>query len=334
MCAFWSKLLNVPTEPPAKKFNHPVFLLGIMRSGTTLLMNTLSEHPQLLKVGFELNGIWTEIGGAPIQNGNHERTEAHFDMTKANNMTAYFAAYIREAQTFLRKLSRMHQKRFYGSGGVNYDWNHLFPLNKSPHLANKVRYINAIYPESKHIVIVRSPMGQCASIKMFFLRKVTAENLNFYLPEDETEGWQNVDASRNNKEKERLFPQNFNLLAEAWINNNYTMFKHLEHIPEDRKVVISYEELMNNREGALKSIFNCLQLKQEYKRQEEAIIHKQRKIHNTFTKGNPLDKWKKHFTEEEKAQLKSVFATHKDKVEYILERVPKSREYWSNQLDF
>lgn len=333
MCAFWSKLLNVPTELPPKKFHHPVFLLGIMRSGTTLLMNTLAEHPQLLKVGFELNGVWTDIGGAPITKGNHERTEEHFNVTAANNMTAYFANYIKESQSLIRKLSRISQKRFYGSGGVNYDWNHLFPLNKSPHLSNKVRYLNAMYPESRYIVIVRSPMGQCASMKMFFLKKVKDEGLNFYLPSNESEGWQSIKIESIKQQKDRLFPESFSLLAEAWINTNYTMFKHLEHIKEENKVVISYEELMNNRGGAIRAIFDVLKLKSAYKPIEKKIIQKQRKIHNTATEGNPLEKWKKHFNEEEKDQLRSVFSAHKEKLDFILDRVPQSRKYWSNQLD-
>ena len=38
-----------------------------MRSGTTFLVDKLSSHPQLLKIGVELNQVWTDIGGASIK---------------------------------------------------------------------------------------------------------------------------------------------------------------------------------------------------------------------------------------------------------------------------
>ena len=151
MCAFFAKLLNAPTEPSGKSFNDPIFLVGLMRSGTTLLMNTLSEHPQLLKVGFELNKVWTDIGGAPCSVNCNERTEHDFNPVYANNMTSYFTEYIENSKTVKGHLARWFAKRHYGSGGIFYDWENVRVMNKSPHLSNKIRYINAMYPNAKYI---------------------------------------------------------------------------------------------------------------------------------------------------------------------------------------
>src|SRR5690554_2697337 len=154
MCAFFAKLLNVPTEPAAKPFEDPVFLIGMMRSGTTLLMNTLSEHPQLLKAGFELNNMWTEIGGAPCSGQCELRLASDLQAQYQNNVTAYFDRYIQKSKSFIRHLSRWSQKRHYGYGRIFYDWDNLFLMNKSPHLSNKISYINAMYPNAKFVVIV------------------------------------------------------------------------------------------------------------------------------------------------------------------------------------
>jgi len=330
MCAFFAKLLNVPTEPPAKEFRDPVFLVGAMRSGTTLLMNTLSEHPQLLKVGFELNKVWTEIGGAPIRSGCLERTEDDLKMEFSNNMTAYLTDYLSKSKSFLRHLARISQRNIFGSGGVFYDWDNVFLLNKNPHLSNKVRYLDGMFPKSKFIVIVRSPFGQCASLKMFFDKSHRQDGRYKYLPEEEGSCWLNVPKEEVHKyDKKRLIPGNSELLAEAWLNINYTMFKHLEKIPAERKVIISYEELMNNRPESIKNIFDKLNLKTDYQNVVNRIIEKERKIHNTSTSGNPLEKWKKHLTDDEKEKMETIIKKNEEKITFIRNKTPGSENFWN-----
>lgn len=330
MCAFLSKLLNVPTEPEPRKFNDPVFIIGSMRSGTTLLMNLLSEHPQLLKIGFELNRVWTEIGGAPIHNGCLERTEEHFKPEYANNMTAYFTNYLNNSRTFLRRLSRLSQANYYGSGGINYDWENIFLLNKSPHLSNKVRYINSLYPNSKFIAIVRSPYGQCASLKMKFLKSKETEDRLRYLSPEKGVCWQGFQQERiKDFPVDRIFPGNFNLLAEAWIDINFTMLNHLESIPDDRKVILSYESLIENREKSLKKVFVTLDLNKSHKEAERKIIEKERKIHNTSTKGNPLEKWRDHLKDREQQRLKEMLISESERYSFIKSVVPEVAKYWN-----
>lgn len=330
MCAFFAKLLNVPTEPPAKKFNDPVFLIGLMRSGTTLLMNTLSEHPQLLKAGFELNQMWTEIGGAPCSSECVERLATDVEADYQNNVTAYFASYIQQSKSLLRHSSRWSQKRFYGSGRVFYDWDHLHLMNKSPHLSNKISYLNKMYPNAKFVVIVRSPYGQAASQKMHFLSNHKKRNINFYLPDDEASCWsKRIMGAESNLEKERIFPGNFSMIPEAWLKLNTTIFKHLNDVEESRKIVFAYEDFILNREECMSSIFKLLNLKAEHQKVEQKIISKHRKVHNTTTKGNPLEKWKKYLSQEEVNKLNEVLENNPKKYEFIQNSVRNSEKYWS-----
>jgi len=60
------KLLKTEGEIPAKKANSPLFITGCMRSGTTFLVDNLSSHPQLLKIGSELNKAWEELTKAKM----------------------------------------------------------------------------------------------------------------------------------------------------------------------------------------------------------------------------------------------------------------------------
>lgn len=332
MCAFFANLLNVPTEPEAKPFKDPIFLIGLMRSGTTLLMNTLSEHPQLLKAGFEMNKAWTEIGGAPCSVNCDERTEADFDPVFANNMTAYFTRYIEESKGFLRHLARWSAKRYYGSGAVFYDWENLYLMNKSPHLSNKIRYLNKIYPNAKYIVIVRSPFGQCASLKMHFLKVHKQSKLKFNLPIKPTSCWNNVQENKwNNFNKERLFPENSSLLGEAWLRLNKSIFTHLEEVPEENQIYFTYERFVNNKPEVLSQIFRFLELDKKHQRKEIKILSKNPPIQNTSTKGDPLTKWSKFLTFEEQKQIAIIINRSIEDYNYIKSKL---NQYNSSEINW
>lgn len=318
MCAFWSKLLNVPTEPEPQPYKDPVFLIGLMRSGTTMLMNILSEHPQLLKVGFELNGIWTKIGGAPCSVGCVERTEAHFKQEYANNMTAYFSNYLAESKKPIRHLARWSAKRFYGSGRVFYDWDDIYLLNKSPHLSNKIRYVHSIYPNAKFIVLIRDIHGQSASLKKHFEYHHRNENWYFELPNGDSDCWTNH-KNPNVKELDmsRVFPPEFNVIPESWVRLHEVMLNHLDAVPDQNKIFLSYENLVLNQSEVLNKVFQFLSLKVEHQAEMDKRLSKNRKVHNTSTKGNPLEKWKTHLSADEINMIDQLKTEHESLIKRI-----------------
>ena len=301
MCAFFSKLFNVPTEPEPKEFRDPVFLIGLMRSGTTMLMNILSEHPQLLKVGFELNNVWSEIGGAPCSINCSERTEEHYKPEYGNNMSAYFARYIDESKRPIRHLARWSAKRFYRSGRVFYDWDNLYLLNKSPHLSNKIRYLNAMFPQAKFIVIVRDIYAQSASLKVHLNQYHENEKYYFELPVNTNNCWTNhINPDFKKIPKENVFPPDFSMIPEYWIRMHKVIFEHLKHIPQDQQLVFKYEDFLNERAAYLNRVFDFLHLESIHKKELAKIVDSSRIIQNTTTSGNPLTKWEKVLTQEEK----------------------------------
>lgn len=97
-------------EPRASMVNPPLFITGCMRSGTTFLANKLATHPQLLKVGAELNQVWTDIGGADIRGACPHLTEADANMATAYQMSNYFFQYIEESKSWKRHLMRWIKK--------------------------------------------------------------------------------------------------------------------------------------------------------------------------------------------------------------------------------
>jgi hypothetical protein len=186
-----------------------------------------------------------------------------------------------------------------------------------------------MYPQSKYIVIVRSPHGQSASIKMFFQKSHEKDGRYVQLPQESGACWSNVSSQDYDKvNPKEVFPGNFNIIPQAWLRLNKTMFKHLEHVPENQKVVIAYEDLMNERADSLHRVFEMLQLKDEHREVVEKMIERERKIHNTSTKGNPLEKWKKHLSELEQKGLDNILLSNKEDYEYIKSCVPNADKYW------
>lgn len=318
MCAFLSNLFNIPTEPKATEFRDPIFIIGLMRSGTTLLMNTLSEHPQLLKAGFELNDIWNNIGGAPCSVNCAERTEEDFSVEYANNMTAYFTSYIEKSKSFMRHLARWSAKKHYGSGAIRYDWDDLYLMNKSPHLSNKIRYINKMYPKAKFIVIVRDIYGQSASLKMHFENHHKKENYYFELPDDASYCWTNhLNPDVKKLKTSNIYPGNFGLIPKSWIRLNRLIFNHLETVPKANKLVLTYESLVTNQENELSKVFGFLNLNKKHQAIQKSICKKSRTVSNTTTKGDPLKKWKKYLEPNEISDIDKMIKSDKLDFDYI-----------------
>lgn len=325
-----SKVLNLQTEIEPNYFQQPVFVVGCMRSGTSLLQNTLDEHPQLLKIGFELNDIWTKIGGANCMDNCSHKTASHLDMTFAHNMTNYFSESIREAKTFMRHVERLRNRWRFGSGGVFYDWENLIPVNKSPHLMNKIGYVGAMYPKAKFILIVRSIFGQSSSLKMHLDKYSETEDVVGYLPDNGTSCW-SIYRGRHDKPIERSYPGNFEMIPEAWMRLNSLAVSELSKMDDDRYIIISYENLVKEQYKVLKRVFDFLDLSDKHKKVEEELFSRSRKLMNNHT-GNPLYSWKDKLDADEIGTINKVIEENYDDYEIIQNSlISSAREKWKSE---
>ena len=288
-----------------------------------MLVDKLTQHPQLLKVGVELNDIWTSIGGAPCISPCAYRDETDAVPEAGQNMAAYFAEFIRKSKTVRRHLMRAKNYFREKKGSIFLDWDHLIPVNKSPHLTNKLRYVHALFPQSKILFIIRSIEGHSASMKIHFERDYKRLGLVSWMPENEEgcysrlpEGQVPADAAPG-----RCFPGDFSVIPEMWIRLNARALEDLTTLPEDRYRVIVYEDMVLNWEESLKSIIDFLGLDPRHQAATEKIVHSQMKIINTTTKGNPLEKWKKALSEQEVEQLREVIEANRQTYERIQSRI-------------
>jgi hypothetical protein len=312
-------LLGTHGEPNASLLASPLFITGAMRSGTTYLVNKLAAHPQLLKIGSELNQVWTDIGGAPIKGHCPHLTEHDASPYFTYQMANYISSYIAESKTLKRHLARASKRLDTNLFRVTYDWESIIPVNKSPHLMNKLRYVHALFPNSKFIVIVRDIYGHSASMKHHFM----SDDRLKYMPSEPTACWSIAPKSefQENPPSEKCYPPNFNTIPEMWFRLNELALREAASLPENQVLVLSYEALITEEHNTLERVFSFLGLKEKHRKEEEKIKALAAKKMNTSTAGNPLNKWKKTMNEQEIAAIEKVIDANADQYNYIQQRI-------------
>jgi len=128
------------------KLKTPIILLGNSRSGTTLVQNLMSVHPEITK-WFEPNTMWLYA----------DPGRGHDEFDK-NDATEKVKKYIRKQ--FL-KYQQSHENRVV--------------LEKSPHNILRIPYVREIFPEAKYLYIVRNPFSVISSIELKWQRPVTGK---------------------------------------------------------------------------------------------------------------------------------------------------------------
>ena len=312
--------------PPAE-FPAPLFITGCMRSGTTFLVNKVTHHPQLLKIGSELNEIWTAIGGASCQGECEYRGEEHGDFVALANMVHYFDRFIEASKSTKRHLMRAQHKYLQKlETRVGYDWDRIIPVNKSPHLMNKIGYIHRLFPKSPVVLIVRDIFAQCASMKVHFDNDFQRDGRVNFIPTDPKGCWSRYPQDQVPEAYQGAphYPGDFGLLPEMWIRLNAQALASIEALPADKRVVICYEDLIQRQAAGMEQVFAALPLDARHAEAARDIAAHQTTVINTTTKGNPLEKWRKQLSGEEIGAIEAAVARSQvtyDRIQADLERL-------------
>ena len=321
------KILGTQGEPDPQLARLPLFITGTMRSGTTLLVNKLSEHPQLFKIGDELNHIWTEIGGASCVGICEHKNENEADNYYTYQMTNYFSQYIHKSKNTVRKLMRLYWYQKHNIGRINYDWDEIVPMNKSTHLMNKIGYVNGLFPGAKIILIIRDIYGQSSSQKFHFDEDFKKRQMYNFVPDDTMGCWtrrkiKNVDDLNTDK----VYPGNFSVIPAMWLRLNSIALDKINELPEPQRLVISYEDLVQNQSAVLKKVFGFIGLNPGHEHEVEKICNQVMKFRNTTTAGNPLNKWKKLLSVNEIEQINTQINENRDAYDKILHALESVKE--------
>lgn len=289
-------IFKTEAQPLYNIEHSPLFITGCMRSGTTLLADKLTWHPQILKIGTELNEIWDEYANVPILEGCDHMDEADASYEMARRMNIYFSKFIAESKTLKRQVVRLNDNIRRGKGRVFYDWEDLIPMNKSPHLINKLGLVGKLFPKSKMLIIIRNPFAHAASMKFFIKEEFRKTGKKFFVTNDELDCWHISD--KEVSKTALKYPRDFNSIPLMWKRMNTRAINYALKYP-NRVQLVSYEALVSIPEVEYGKIFDFLHLKNEHHKAEEQIVGKKLDFKNTSTKGSPLNKWKKQLTSQE-----------------------------------
>ncbi|HET8752589.1 MAG TPA: sulfotransferase [Gaiellaceae bacterium] len=189
-----------------------VFLAGLHRSGTTLLARLLAAHP-------EVSGF--SDTGAPADEGQHLQSVYPSDHEYGRPGRFGFAPemHLTEESPLV---SEENARALFEEWSPHWDLSRRFLLEKSPPNLLKTRFLQALYPDSAFVVIVRHPIP--VSIP--------------------TAKW------RGTRRYDRMF--------EHWLRCHALFEADREHL--DRVHVLHYEQLVNDPEAMLRGIFEFLEL--------------------------------------------------------------------------
>jgi Sulfotransferase family len=189
-----------------------VFLAGLHRSGTTLLARLLAAHPQIS--GFSGTG-------APADEGQHLQSVYPSDHEYGRPGRFGFAPemHLTESSPLVSEESA---RKLWEEWAPHWDLSRPLLLEKSPPNLLKTRFLQALYPESSFVVIVRHPIP--VSIP--------------------TAKWRGT--------------RRFDRLLDHWLLCHRLFEADREHL--GRVHVLHYEELVRDPAAVLRSIFEFLEL--------------------------------------------------------------------------
>jgi hypothetical protein len=212
-----------------------------------MLADLLGMHPNIIHCPFELRMVWSRAGNVPMASPK----------TRDRTCPCLKETDVRPGQA--ERLTRAFlQEMIKNKGTKNLDTS-IF-LNKNPHLANKLPFINSLFPNSRFIWIYRDMPSVAASLKKILNRKEI-----HYWPEkkeSEVRCWEcffyGIPANINPK---RCFPGgDVKYLAEYWYETNKAISEFVQSISTDRSFIIKEEELIAQPEKVLIECQNFLGL--------------------------------------------------------------------------
>jgi len=284
------------------RLRRPIFLVGAMRSGTTLLAELLGQSPYVAHCPFELKDLWSRVGKVSMASPRTRDTECdELDSTAAANVRGEELA-----ESFLERMSSLSGKK----GNAAF-------LNKNPHLCNKLELVDALFPDARYIWIHRNLPRVAASLVRLFRDVLRRQNTRHIWP------WR---ANRIHNRcwlasydgipvegvpADRIFPGgDIRYLAEYWLEANRAAADFLVQRNCSRYAVVKQETLLADPENTLARIFGALRL--PFHSVDSSAVQADRNATWRTDLGTEEIEKLRHFARENRKEIDRVLANFRD----------------------
>jgi len=277
----------------------PIFIVGAMRSGTTLLSNTLGRSDGIVHCPFELKDVWSEEGKVPTASPK----------TRDTKCPQLFASDVQVGQ--FESLSRAFEER-YKQNNVKKLSDARF-LNKNPHLCNKLEFVDALFPDAQYVWIYRLLPFVVASLKALFEGGLRRQQTWHYWPESSDDVnhrcWEafHFQPPPRDIDSRRCFPGgDVVFLAEYWLESNKATAEFFSGVGKGKGCKVDFDRLIDGPGPELELIFNFLGMK----------------VHPKLLRGESIDLgrnsvWAKRLDLKERNNLKGFVIKNETSIENV-----------------
>jgi len=261
----------------------PVFVLSAPRSGSTLLMELLSQHESVWTIGRESHVIYREF--PHLRGEDAALTSGRLTAQHADDETIH---YVRLLYYIL--LQNHREQPLHYSPREHFEHPFVF-VEKTPRNAINVPFLLKVFPEARFLILYRQPQATLSSLIEAWQvsaqdgRFVSFENLpNWHLPHWcflLPPGWQTLI-------NQPLEP----VTAFQWRKTYELIFSDTQKLEAQRCHYLSFERLLSNPTDSIQAISRFLQIPESHAL-SEALIDPPRTSASTVTPP-AADKWHRH----------------------------------------
>jgi hypothetical protein len=221
----------------------PIFIVGCMRSGTTLLATLLGRSEGITYCPFELKHIWSEAGGVHMASPRTRESvcrglgaEDVVDGQRENLIRAF------QVEMTRHQAGKRRDAVF---------------LNKNPHLSNKVALVRALFPDARFIWIHRRMPHVVGSLKVLFDNVCRRQRTWHHWPIEQcgikARCWETSHFRPPTEgESARVFPGgDVRFLAEYWLETNHSVAQCFHALPDEQKLSVQLEDLVESPSSVL-----------------------------------------------------------------------------------